>query len=114
MLFRIVTGEDWNKTMQIDCGNFTGSLIYFCTFYVIITYVVLNLLVGKLQVEKTHLENLIDHFCSYYHGEFFSFLFERRRCVALICRYQKFSEYLEHCRHPSKRCDPSEKGNFLA
>lgn len=64
MLFRIVTGEDWNKIMhdcmiqppyctpaanywQTDCGNFTGSLIYFCTFYVIITYIVLNLLVGN-------------------------------------------------------------------
>ncbi|CAH1967575.1 unnamed protein product [Acanthoscelides obtectus] len=63
MLFRIVTGEDWNKIMhdcmiqppyctpaanywQTDCGNFTGSLIYFCTFYVIITYIVLNLLVA--------------------------------------------------------------------
>ncbi|XP_022255222.1 sodium leak channel non-selective protein-like [Limulus polyphemus] len=63
MLFRIVTGEDWNKIMhdcmigqpyctpgenywETDCGNFTGSLIYFCTFYVIITYIVLNLLVA--------------------------------------------------------------------
>ncbi|UYV62372.1 hypothetical protein LAZ67_2000323 [Cordylochernes scorpioides] len=54
MLFRIVTGEDWNKIMH-DCMettgkrtavNFTGSLIYFCSFYVIITYIVLNLLVG--------------------------------------------------------------------
>ncbi|XP_017774195.1 PREDICTED: sodium leak channel non-selective protein isoform X2 [Nicrophorus vespilloides] len=63
MLFRIVTGEDWNKIMhdcmiqppycteaenywETDCGNFTGSLVYFCTFYVIITYIVLNLLVA--------------------------------------------------------------------
>ncbi|XP_076258315.1 sodium leak channel non-selective protein na isoform X4 [Rhynchophorus ferrugineus] len=63
MLFRIVTGEDWNKIMhdcmiqppyctpasnywETDCGNFMGSLIYFCTFYVIITYIVLNLLVA--------------------------------------------------------------------
>ena len=63
MLFRIVTGEDWNKIMhdcmvqppyctpannywETDCGNFTASLIYFCSFYVIITYIVLNLLVG--------------------------------------------------------------------
>ncbi|GFS85124.1 sodium leak channel non-selective protein [Nephila pilipes] len=63
MLFRIVTGEDWNKIMhdcmlsppyctpgenywETDCGNFTGSLIYFCSFYVIITYIVLNLLVA--------------------------------------------------------------------
>ncbi|CAM1330656.1 Uncharacterised protein g10345 [Pycnogonum litorale] len=67
VLFRIVTGEDWNKIMhdcmvsepyctrgdpsntnywETDCGNFTGSLIYFCTFYVIITYIVLNLLVA--------------------------------------------------------------------
>ncbi|XP_072142678.1 sodium leak channel NALCN isoform X2 [Dermacentor andersoni] len=63
MLFRIVTGEDWNKIMhdcmvsppyctladnywETDCGNFTGSLIFFCSFYVIITYIVLNLLVA--------------------------------------------------------------------
>ncbi|XP_060526683.1 sodium leak channel NALCN isoform X2 [Cylas formicarius] len=63
MLFRIVTGEDWNKIMhdcmiqppyctpaanywETDCGNFMGSLVYFCTFYVIITYIVLNLLVA--------------------------------------------------------------------
>ena len=67
MLFRIVTGEDWNKIMhdcmvqppyctpapnywETDCGNFHASLIYFCTFYVIITYIVLNLLVGKYQI----------------------------------------------------------------
>lgn len=65
MLLRIVTGEDWNKIMhdcmvqppyctpaanywETDCGNFTASLIYFCTFYVIITYIVLNLLVGRI------------------------------------------------------------------
>lgn len=64
MLFRIVTGEDWNKIMhdcmiqppqctpannywQTDCGNFVAALIYFCSFYVIITYIVLNLLVGR-------------------------------------------------------------------
>lgn len=63
MLFRIVTGEDWNKIMhdcmvqpplctpaenywETDCGNAVASLIYFCSFYVIITYIVLNLLVG--------------------------------------------------------------------
>ncbi|KAL1109977.1 hypothetical protein AAG570_014086 [Ranatra chinensis] len=63
MLFRIVTGEDWNKIMhdcmvqppfctpagnywETDCGNVVASLIYFCSFYVIITYIVLNLLVA--------------------------------------------------------------------
>lgn len=72
MLFRIVTGEDWNKIMhdcmiqppyctpadnywQTDCGNFTGSLVYFCTFYVIITYIVLNLLVGNFFTNITHI-----------------------------------------------------------
>jgi len=66
MLFRIVTGEDWNKIMhdcmvqppyctpannywETDCGNFTASLVYFCSFYVIITYIVLNLLVGEFE-----------------------------------------------------------------
>ncbi|BES93887.1 voltage-gated ion channel [Nesidiocoris tenuis] len=64
MLFRIVTGEDWNKIMhdcmvqppfctpadnywETDCGNTVASLVYFCSFYVIITYIVLNLLVGE-------------------------------------------------------------------
>jgi hypothetical protein len=63
MLFRIVTGEDWYKIMhdcmvlppfctpganywETDCGNFTAAMIFFCSFYVIITYIVLNLLVG--------------------------------------------------------------------
>ncbi|XP_076454223.1 sodium leak channel NALCN-like [Babylonia areolata] len=63
LLFRIVTGEDWNKIMhdcmvqppfctpggnfwETDCGNYHASIIYFCTFYVIITYIVLNLLVA--------------------------------------------------------------------
>ncbi|XP_033103798.1 sodium leak channel non-selective protein-like isoform X2 [Anneissia japonica] len=62
-LFRIVTGEDWNKIMhdcmvqpkectpgeniwETDCGNPAASLFYFCTFYLIIAYIVLNLLVG--------------------------------------------------------------------
>lgn len=31
---------------ETDCGNFAFSLLYFCTFYVIITYIVLNLLVA--------------------------------------------------------------------
>jgi hypothetical protein len=31
---------------ESDCGNFAASLIYFCTFYIIITYIVLNLLVA--------------------------------------------------------------------
>lgn len=69
LLFRIVTGEDWNKIMhdcmvappfctaglnywETDCGNFTGSLIFFCSFYVIITYIVLNLLVGESCIHK--------------------------------------------------------------
>jgi hypothetical protein len=65
MLFRIVTGEDWNRVLhdsmlsppfctrpedanfwETDCGNFVGSIIFFCSFYVIITYIVLNLLVA--------------------------------------------------------------------
>ncbi|XP_055338737.1 sodium leak channel NALCN-like isoform X1 [Paramacrobiotus metropolitanus] len=65
VLFRIVTGEDWNRIMhdcmvtppfctrtpgnnfwETDCGNWTAALIYFCSFYVIITYIVLNLLVA--------------------------------------------------------------------
>ncbi|XP_073899137.1 sodium leak channel NALCN isoform X4 [Castor canadensis] len=64
VLFRIVTGEDWNKIMHdcmvqppfctpdeltywaTDCGNYAGALMYFCSFYVIIAYIMLNLLVA--------------------------------------------------------------------
>uniref|UniRef100_A0A5S6QTC6 Ion transport domain-containing protein n=1 Tax=Trichuris muris TaxID=70415 RepID=A0A5S6QTC6_TRIMR len=65
VLFRIVTGEDWNEIMhdcmrsppscwyyegavlwETDCGNYHGAVIYFCSFYLIITYIVLNLLVA--------------------------------------------------------------------
>merc|ERR1719510_93642 len=65
MLFRIVTGEDWNRVLhdamltppyctqdedanfwETDCGSFYGSIVFFCSFYVIITYIVLNLLVA--------------------------------------------------------------------
>ncbi|XP_065924032.1 sodium leak channel NALCN isoform X6 [Magallana gigas] len=63
LLFRIVTGEDWNKIMhdcmvappfctiegnfwESDCGNVTASIVYFFSFYIIITYIVLNLLVA--------------------------------------------------------------------
>src|SRR5438045_1953447 len=31
---------------ETDCGSFSFSLAYFCSFYVIITYIVLNLLVA--------------------------------------------------------------------
>ncbi|VDO07851.1 unnamed protein product [Rodentolepis nana] len=63
LLTRIVTGEDWNKIMhdcmiqppfcvmketfwETNCGNAQASLAYFCSFYVIITYVMLNVLVA--------------------------------------------------------------------
>lgn len=62
-LFRIVTSEDWNKIMhdcmvlppfctrgtdywKTDCGNFTFALAFFCSFYICVTYIVLNLLVA--------------------------------------------------------------------
>ncbi|VDP55230.1 unnamed protein product [Heligmosomoides polygyrus] len=32
----------WNT----DCGNYYGAIIYFCSFYLIITYIVRNLLVA--------------------------------------------------------------------
>ena len=65
LLFRIVTGEDWNRVLhdcmqkppacrydpdknfwQTDCGNFNWAILFFCSFYVIITYISLNLLVA--------------------------------------------------------------------
>ncbi|PIO61799.1 transporter, cation channel family protein [Teladorsagia circumcincta] len=65
VLFRSVTGEDWNDIMhdcmrsppfcywaeglnywETDCGNYFGAILYFCSFYLIITYIVLNVLVA--------------------------------------------------------------------
>ena len=65
VLFRSVTGEDWNDIMhsvgtdppfcywhegmnywETDCGNYYGAIIYFCSFYLIISYIVRNLLVA--------------------------------------------------------------------
>ena len=68
MLFRITTGEDWNKVMQdcriqepycteptewenywqTDCGSQVGALCYFISFYVILTFVLLNLLIAVI------------------------------------------------------------------
>jgi hypothetical protein len=31
---------------ESDCGNYTAAILYFCSFYVIITYIFLNLLVA--------------------------------------------------------------------
>lgn len=102
MLFRIVTGEDWNKIMhdcmiqppyctpgpnfwETDCGNFSASLVYFCTFYVIITYIVLNLLVGE--IAGILFSKLVKHKFlprSYYHGELFLILLQRRRRFVVV------------------------------
>lgn len=38
---------DKHRYWETDCGNYAGALIYFCSFYVIIAYIMLNLLVGK-------------------------------------------------------------------
>uniref|UniRef100_A0A0N5A4C0 Sodium leak channel non-selective protein n=1 Tax=Parastrongyloides trichosuri TaxID=131310 RepID=A0A0N5A4C0_PARTI len=67
VLFRSVTGEDWNDIFhdssisppfcywkeginywETDCGNYYGAIIYFCSFYLIITYIVRNLLVAVI------------------------------------------------------------------
>lgn len=68
LLFRITTGEDWNKIMhdcmlskpyctensatpnfwQTDCGNPAAALIYFMSFYVIVTFVFLNLFIAVI------------------------------------------------------------------
>lgn len=38
---------DKHRYWETDCGNYAGALIYFCSFYVIIAYIMLNLLVGQ-------------------------------------------------------------------
>lgn len=46
---------DKHRYWETDCGNYAGALIYFCSFYVIIAYIMLNLLVGQcVQVDVVH------------------------------------------------------------
>ncbi|KIH50840.1 hypothetical protein ANCDUO_19078 [Ancylostoma duodenale] len=86
VLFRSVTGEDWNDIMhdcmpqfqrsppfcywaeglnywETDCGNYFGAIVYFCSFYLIITYIVLNLLVA------TVLAIIMENFSLFYSSE---------------------------------------------
>ncbi|EDO45174.1 predicted protein, partial [Nematostella vectensis] len=65
LLFRVTTGEDWNKIMhdcmvgepyctpeenfwESDCGNYTASLIYFITFYIVVSFILLNVFVAVI------------------------------------------------------------------
>lgn len=68
MLFRITTGEDWNKVMHdcmiqkpycteatdrenywnSDCGSVPLALSYFISFYVILTFILLNLFIAVI------------------------------------------------------------------
>lgn len=68
LLFRITTGEDWNKIMhdcmiskpyctetpdtpnfwQTDCGNSAAAHIYFISFYIFVTFVFLNLFIAVI------------------------------------------------------------------
>lgn len=104
LLFRTVTGEDWNRVLhdcmfrpdcnippganfwETDCGSSFLSIVYFCSFYVIITYIgkngekplihfftalfafyILLLLFSPYSIELTS---------GYYHGKFFIILFQ--------------------------------------
>ncbi|KAL1230169.1 Sodium leak channel NALCN [Trichinella pseudospiralis] len=76
VLFRIVTGEDWNEVMhdcmrsppycwyfegaaywETDCGIIMVLFIYFCSFYLTITYIVLNLLVEDALLSYADIRN---------------------------------------------------------
>ena len=50
---------------QTDCGNNILSIIYFCSFYVIITYIMLNLLVGKSINHHVKFADLLYYRCKY-------------------------------------------------
>src|SRR6185503_3576536 len=104
---------------ETDCGNKTAALFYFCSFYVIITYIVLNLLVGTIFVLQRSLDpgqypfNLRVapfNYCSYYHGELYVILFQRRRCTPQLCRHKKLPEHMEYCGFTSTGSHSCPKG----
>lgn len=84
-----------NNYWETDCGNFTASLIYFCSFYVIITYIMLNLLVAII----------MENFSLFYSNEEDALLsyadirnFQVGMEVSKKFFSNNFSEYLERCR----------------
>eukprot|EP00794_Sanderia_malayensis_P007702 gene7702-8539_t len=65
LLFRMTTGEDWNKIMhdcmiapprctkgpndsfwETDCGNYPAAVLFFSSYYLLITYIFLNLFIA--------------------------------------------------------------------
>ncbi|EDO45175.1 predicted protein, partial [Nematostella vectensis] len=65
LLFRVTTGEDWNKIMHdcmvgepyctpaenfwlSDCGNYAASLIFFMSFYIVVSFILLNVFVAVI------------------------------------------------------------------
>ncbi|KAK6014922.1 transporter, cation channel family protein [Ostertagia ostertagi] len=132
VLFRSVTGEDWNDIMhdcmrsppfcywpeglnywETDCGNYFGAILYFCSFYLIITYIVLNVLVGK---EFTAVKQTGEFTLSFSHhyGELLPVLLEVRKTpcssYADIRNFQQVWNYVDA---DQKRSIPTRRVKFL-
>ncbi|KJH44544.1 transporter, cation channel family protein [Dictyocaulus viviparus] len=114
VLFRSVTGEDWNDIMhdcmrsppfcywaeglnywETDCGNYFGAIVYFCSFYLIITYIVLNLLVAII----------MENFSLFYSSEEDALL-----SYADIRNFQQVWNYVDA---DQKRSIPTRRVKFL-
>jgi hypothetical protein len=59
VMFRIMTGEDWNKIMHDcmiqppdceneECGNVGAAIVFFCSFYVLVSFIILNVLIAVM------------------------------------------------------------------
>eukprot|EP00127_Corallochytrium_limacisporum_P003849 Clim_evm63s153 gene=Clim_evmTU63s153 len=75
-LYRILSGEDWNSVMRdtflhgnectdngptdTDCGNQTLALIFFISYYLIMTYVFLNMFVAVVIESFSHFLSIDD------------------------------------------------------
>nr|CDJ84870.1 Ion transport domain containing protein [Haemonchus contortus] len=114
VLFRSVTGEDWNDIMhdcmrsppfcywaeglnywETDCGNYFGAILYFCSFYLIITYIVLNVLVAII----------MENFSLFYSSEEDALL-----SYADIRNFQQVWNYVDA---DQKRSIPTRRVKFL-
>ena len=113
MLFRIVTGEDWNRVLhdsmlslpnctrppgsnfwETDCGNFVAAIVFFCSFYVIITYIVLNLLVAIIMENfSLFYSNEEDALLSY--ADIRNFQVQQLGCYIVFCVNQTNANRVE-------------------
>ncbi|VDO30325.1 unnamed protein product [Heligmosomoides polygyrus] len=101
---------------ETDCGNYFGAILYFCSFYLIITYIVLNVLVGKfselrrLSFRKSSNRELVPAIIMENFSLFYSSEEDALLSYADIRNFQQVWNYVDA---DQKRSIPTRRVKFL-